>query len=157
MGFRTGLSKQLSSGHGPESPLSPVRRGIFYFSGFLFLSIFINAPPCRSCRDGLLTCRFGRRSDCVPLAHGAHLFSLDEKRWKKNQVGRYLDTPSKTVPKGTGFEGGQDSFFNTGQQHRKTTLFPRVICPLPLTKRVDASTQQRRNLSDRRNPHKLEG
>ena len=45
----------------------------------------------------------------APCASGTPhpLFSLDEKRGEKNHMGRHLDTPGKTVPGGTGFEGGQ--------------------------------------------------
>ena len=47
-------------------------------------------------------------------AAGHPLFSWNEKRGEKNQEGRHLDTPSKTVPGGTGFDGGQGSFFRRG-------------------------------------------
>ena len=48
-------------------------------------------------------------------------------------MGWHLDTPSKTVPGGTGFEGGQGSFFfNAGQQAAISSLLPRVAIIFPL-------------------------
>ena len=111
------MTGELSKGLAPYFLLT--------FSSYLF---FINEPPCRSCRDW----------------HS--FFSLDEKKEEKNQAGRHLDTPSKTVPKGTGFEGGQGSFLSAGQRHRKTALFPRVTIFAIFTPRL--FTREERLLID---------
>ncbi|HIY29193.1 MAG TPA: hypothetical protein H9679_09235 [Firmicutes bacterium] len=46
---------------------------------------------------------------------------MDEKRWKKNQMGWHLDTPSEIILQASlrmHFEGGQGSFFfDAGQRH----------------------------------------
>ena len=57
-------------------------------------------------------------------AAGHHLFSLDEKRGEKNQVGWHIDTPSEIILQASlrmHFEGGQGSFLDAGQRHRETT------------------------------------
>ncbi len=61
------------------------------------------------------------------LCGGHPLFSLDEKRGEKNQIGRHLDTPSEIILQASlrmHFEGGQGSFFfDAGQWHRLAACF----------------------------------
>ena len=57
-------------------------------------------------------------------AAGHPLFSLDEKRGEKNQMGWQVDTPSEIILQASlrmHFEGGQGSFLDAGQRHRETT------------------------------------
>ena len=55
------------------------------------------------------------------LCGGHPLFSLDEKRGEKNQVGWQVDTPSEIILQASlrmHFDGGQGSFFfDAGQRH----------------------------------------
>ncbi|HIY27720.1 MAG TPA: hypothetical protein H9679_01660, partial [Firmicutes bacterium] len=51
---------------------------------------------------------------------------MDEKRWKKNQKGWQVDTPSEIILQASlrmHFDGGQGSFLDAGQWYQETTCF----------------------------------
>ena len=104
----------------------------------------------------------GSHSPSLPLMprRGTSFSPKMRKGSKRIIWGWHLDTPSEIILQASlrmHFDGGQGSFFNALQQTAISSLFPRVTSPLPLTKRVDASIQQRNSLPDRKKPDKLEG